>query len=53
MNGSQVIDYLSLDVAGEKTRVEITEGSHVIRLSPVAAREFEYEYLVNTIGLRW
>jgi DNA polymerase III sliding clamp (beta) subunit (PCNA family) len=53
MNGTQVLDYLNLDVAGEKTRVEITEGSHVIRLSPVAAREFEYEYLVNTIGLRW
>jgi DNA polymerase III sliding clamp (beta) subunit (PCNA family) len=53
MNGTQVIDYLGLDVAGEKTRVEITEGSHVIRLSPVAAREFQYEYLVNTINLRW
>jgi DNA polymerase III sliding clamp (beta) subunit (PCNA family) len=53
MNGTQVIDYLNLDVAGERTRVEITEGSHVIRLSPMAAREFGYEYLVNTIGLRW
>jgi DNA polymerase III sliding clamp (beta) subunit (PCNA family) len=53
INGTQVVDYLSLDVAGEKTRVEITEGSHVIRLSPVAVKEFEYEYLVNTIGLRW
>jgi DNA polymerase III sliding clamp (beta) subunit (PCNA family) len=53
INGTQVVDYLSLDVAGEKTQVEITEGSHVIRLSPVAVKEFEYEYLVNTIGLRW
>lgn len=53
MNGVQVVDYLNLDIAGEKTRVELTEGSHVIRLSPVVAREFSYEYLVNTIGLRW
>jgi DNA polymerase III sliding clamp (beta) subunit (PCNA family) len=53
MNGPQVIDYLNLDIAGEKTRVELTEGLHVVRLSPVAAREFSYEYLVNTINLKW
>lgn len=53
MNGAQVVDYLNLDVAGERTRLEITEGSHVVRLSPVAVKEFAYEYLVNTIGLRW
>jgi DNA polymerase-3 subunit beta len=53
MNGVQVVDYLNLDIAGEKTRVELTEGSHVVRLSPVVAKEFSYEYLVNTISLKW
>lgn len=53
MNGPQVLDYLNLDIAGEKTRVELTEGMHVVRLSPVVVREFEYEYLVNTISLKW
>jgi DNA polymerase III sliding clamp (beta) subunit (PCNA family) len=53
MNGTQVIDYLALDIAGEMTRMEMSEGLHVVRLSPVAAKEFAYEYLVNTVGLKW
>jgi DNA polymerase-3 subunit beta len=53
MNGVQVLDYLNLDVSGEKTRVEMTEGLHVIRLTPTVAKEFSYEYLVNTVNLKW
>lgn len=53
VNGGQVVDYLSLDVAGEKTRIEITPNAHVFRLSPVTPQAFEYEYLVNTVGLKW
>jgi hypothetical protein len=53
MNGTQVLDYLNLDVVGERTRVEMTKGLHVIRLTPAVAKEFSYEYLVNTVTLKW
>jgi DNA polymerase III sliding clamp (beta) subunit (PCNA family) len=53
VNGPQVLDYLSLDIAGEKTRLEVTPEIHVFRLSPVTPKAFEFEYLVNTITLKW
>jgi DNA polymerase sliding clamp subunit (PCNA homolog) len=53
VNGPQVVDYLALDIAGEKTKLEITPDIHVFRLSPVTLKEFDYEYLVNTIKLKW
>ncbi len=51
VNGQQVVDYLG--VIGDRTRCEFTAGANMVRLSPTTPKEFNYEYLVNTVNLKW
>lgn len=50
VNGASLLEYLSLT---EKTLCQFSEGKSVIRFTPVTAKEFEYEFLANTVNLRW
>lgn len=50
VNGASLLEYLSLT---EKTLCQFSEGKSMIRFTPVTAKEFEYEFLANTVNLRW
>lgn len=50
VNGASLLEYLSLT---DKTLCQFSEGKSVIRFTPIAAKEFEYEFLASTVNLRW
>lgn len=50
VNGASLLEYLSL---AEKTFCQFSEGKSVIRFTPAVAKEFEYEFLANTVNLKF